>query len=98
VNGQRLGTYSLVLSNPPPYSNNAAATDLNLFFGGKRVGPGVNISGTVVLTSTSQDRVGSFGTYFPYGEDKGILLWNDEMKFATYTRDSATGLDYAMNR
>jgi len=47
----------------------------------------------------TQDRVGSFGSYYPYGEDKGTpLLPNDQWKFATYTRDSATGLDYAMNR
>ena len=97
-NGQKLGTYALVLTNPPGYSNYATATDLNVFFGGKRVGHGVNNAGTVVLTATSQDRVGSYGSYYPYGEDKGTPLTNDQMKFATYTRDSATGLDYAMNR
>ena len=46
-----------------------------------------------------QDRAGSVGKYFPYGEERNNpQLPNDIVKFATYTRDSATGLDYAMNR
>ena len=47
----------------------------------------------------SEDRLGSRGTYFPYGEDRGSPPpANDKVKFATYTRDSATGLDYADQR
>ena len=53
---------------------------------------------SMVVSSSSQDRLGSVGSYYPYGEDKGGALPNDQLKFATYTRDSATGLDYAMNR
>ena len=37
-------------------------------------------------------------SYFPYGEEKGGSTPNDRDKFATYSRDSNTGLDYAMNR
>jgi RHS repeat-associated protein len=51
------------------------------------------------------DRLGSataVGTqsvsFYPYGQDKGTAGANDSWKFATYWRDSATGLDYAMNR
>jgi RHS repeat-associated protein len=51
------------------------------------------------------DRVGSAATvgsqnvsFYPYGEDKGTAGANDNWKFGTYLRDSATGLDYAMNR
>jgi RHS repeat-associated protein len=43
------------------------------------------------------DRLSSAGKYYPYGEDKGTVQ-NDTWNFATYWRDSATGLDYAMNR
>ncbi len=51
--------------------------------------------GTVV----GQDRLGSVGKYFPYGEERNNPQWpNDAVKFATYTRDSATGLDYADQR
>ncbi|MGO9095484.1 MAG: RHS repeat-associated core domain-containing protein, partial [Bryobacteraceae bacterium] len=35
--------------------------------------------------------------YQPYGEEE-TPTGNDTQKFATYTRDSATGLDYAQNR
>ena len=38
------------------------------------------------------------GGFFPYGEDKGTVGANDSWKFATYWRDSVSGLDYAVNR
>lgn len=47
---------------------------------------------------TPQDRLGSIGKYYPYGEEKGTATANDALKFATYTRDAATGLDYADQR
>jgi RHS repeat-associated protein len=36
--------------------------------------------------------------YYPYGQEMGSVTANDTAKFGTYTRDGATGLDYAMNR
>ncbi len=49
-----------------------------------------------------QDRLDSRGKYYPYGEERtGITPPNppnDQEKFASYTRDSATGLDYADQR
>src|SRR5690348_13966452 len=43
-----------------------------------------------------QDRLGSVGKYYPYGGERNSPpLANDQVKFANYTRDSATGLDYA---
>jgi len=36
--------------------------------------------------------------YYPYGQERGTVTENDTAKFGTYTRDAATGLDYAMNR
>jgi len=56
---------------------------------------------SAVFTPYAMDRLGSnrgVGKYYPYGQDEGTPAPNDEVKFATYTRDSATGLDYAMNR
>jgi RHS repeat-associated protein len=41
--------------------------------------------------------VGSTTSYYPYGEEE-TPTGNDTQKFATYWRDSATGLDYAQNR
>src|SRR5208337_5514809 len=55
----------------------------DMYFGGRRLAP--------------MDRLGSSGKYYPYGEDKGTI-YNDTWNFATYWRDSARGLDYAMNR
>ena len=37
-------------------------------------------------------------SFYPYGEDRGTVEPNDELKFATYTRDAASGLDYADQR
>ena len=66
------------------------------YFGGRLVGQqlGVNIYEPVI-----QDRLGSVGKYYPYGEERNSpQLPNDQVKFATYTRDSATGNDYADQR
>jgi RHS repeat-associated protein len=50
----------------------------------------------------NQDRLQSVGKYFPYGEDRynpnPANPANDQEKFATYTRDAVSGLDYAVNR
>ncbi len=90
VDGQKLGTYSLYLNTTSPVYLSCTNTNLAVFFGGKRVA----VNGVAFV----QDRLGSQGKYFPYGEDRGTPLPNDQVKFATYTRDSATGLDYADQR
>ncbi len=49
-----------------------------------------------------QDRLDSRGKYFPFGQERTNINppnpANDQEKFASYTRDSATGLDYADQR
>ncbi|MGH9667423.1 MAG: RHS repeat-associated core domain-containing protein, partial [Bryobacteraceae bacterium] len=68
-----------------------ASLETRVWFGGKLV----TLNGATV----TPDRLGSFGTYYPYGEDRGTgNPPADREKFETYTRDSATGLDYAVNR
>ena len=54
------------------------------YFGGKRLAP--------------QDRLGSAGDFYPWGEAKGGNNPPDTWSYATYWRDSASGLDYANNR
>jgi RHS repeat-associated protein len=47
------------------------------------------------------DRLGSIGRYLPYGEERTGQSGNPangNEKFATYTRDGVTGLDYADQR
>jgi RHS repeat-associated protein len=50
----------------------------------------------------AQDRLHSIGKYFPYGEDRTnpnpANPANGVEKFATYTRDAESGLDYAYQR
>ncbi len=105
ANGKKLGTYVAQFGSP----GQLVATDLQVHFGSRRVAhwAGSVINSQVILVSTTLDRVGSVRNagsgggnsgFYPYGEDKGTAAPNDQMKFATYTRDSATGLDYAMNR
>jgi RHS repeat-associated protein len=56
------------------------------------------MSGGVMLSAV-EDRLGSVGKYYPYGEERNSPQFpNDQVKFATYTRDSGTGLDYADQR
>jgi RHS repeat-associated protein len=66
------------------------------YFGGKLVAQ-VNPS-YGYLTAAVQDRLGSVGKYYPYGEDRTGQPGSDSVRFATYTRDSATGNDYADQR
>jgi RHS repeat-associated protein len=93
ADGQKLATYALTASaGSTPYLANSA-TNLAVFFGGKRVG--ITASGTT--TAFIQDRLGSQGKYYPYGEARGTVP-QDAVGFATYTQDSATSLDYADQR
>ncbi len=72
-----------------------SASSLAVFFGGKRVG--ITSGGTT--TAFKQNRLGSNQgfQFYPYGEARGTPP-ADTVGFATYTRDSATGLDYADQR
>jgi len=96
ANGKKLGTYNPsvtyggVRGNIPQSIVFSPATT-NAYFGGKLIQQG----GTTFVP----DRLESNGKYFPYGEERNYpALPNDQVKFATYTRDSATGLDYADQR
>ncbi|HAX41886.1 MAG TPA: hypothetical protein DCY80_04920 [Solibacterales bacterium] len=104
ADGLLLGIYSLNLplsgSNQtnPSYTYPVRLPDQErVYFGGRLL----QIGGEWVAT----DRLGSVvrkGTtnykYAPYGQEIGGATDNDTTKFATYTRDSISGLDYALNR
>jgi RHS repeat-associated protein len=95
VGGQRLGIYSF--TTPPSEAGAPQLSDgaksLGVYFGGKRVGTVVNGA----TASFTQDRLGSNGSYYPYGEARGTVP-QDDVGYATYTNDSATGLQYADQR
>jgi len=65
-----------------------SATQTNIWFAGRLL--------------SGQDRLNSIGKYFPYGEDRTSPSPanppNGVEKFATYTRDAESGLDYAYQR
>lgn len=54
--------------------------------------------GTSNDVSTMTDRLGTAATGYPYGTDTGNPPGNDQPDFATYTRDGATGFEYANQR
>src|SRR5260370_39323455 len=93
MDGKLIGTYT------PQQSQTTltfAVVTQRVYFGSKLIGT-VDSSGS--LSAMVQDRLGSRGKYYPYGEERNSpQLQNDQVKFATYTRDSATGLDYADQR
>jgi RHS repeat-associated protein len=65
---------------------------LAVFFGSKRIGTFDR------LGSAKYNQNNAAQSFYPYGEDRGTMEPNDSLKFATYTRDAATGLDYADQR
>jgi RHS repeat-associated protein len=88
-------TYAIVTVNGNPEIQLTQQSE-NVYFLGKLV----SAEGTPVTT----DRLGpvhawngSARTQYPYGVEYSVTA-NDREKYATYTRDSVTGLDYAMNR
>jgi RHS repeat-associated protein len=88
--GQKLGTYLFAPQQPSyqhgPYAPYMLVTlsSSDQYFGGRRL--------------AALDQLGSAGTYYPWGEAKGGTNPQDTWSYATYWRDSATGLDYANNR
>jgi RHS repeat-associated protein len=90
ITGQRLARYSFTVSGAVI---TFAEHENSVWFGGKLV--------KNAGSWTNEDRLGSVGKYLPYGEDKPGASGNpanDSVKFATYTRDAGTGIDYADQR
>jgi RHS repeat-associated protein len=86
--GQKLAAYEINIYNIATSGLDlitvSTLSSSDQYFGGRRL---------AVL-----DQLGSVGTYFPWGEDKGSTNPQNTWGFATYWEDSATGLDYANNR
>ncbi len=100
ADGKQLASYQAGGAWNPSGGINVAMgfsyTNTRVYFGGRLVGQQVGTNGYLAVI---QDRLGSVGKYYPYGEERNSpQLPNDQVKFATYTRDSATGNDYADQR
>ena len=99
IDGKQLASYTpqVKYSYGMPQSIYYLLGEERVYFG-KYIG-NANTSLMSGGTSIGQDRLGSTGKYFPFGEERNNpQLPNDTVKFASYTRDSATGLDYADQR
>jgi RHS repeat-associated protein len=103
VHGEALGTYSV----------NNTATELSVYFGGRRLWQAPYYSpATYGAGALFADRLGSnryvtstpasgghyLANYYPYGDVPTVNVGLDQLGFATYTQDSYTGLDYANQR
>ena len=95
--GDQIGKYTLSAS-----TGQFTPTLLNVWFGGRLVAT-QSVSGVNTRTTNAvlPDRLGTNravnARFYPYGDEISSTA-NDRVKFATYTRDSFTGLDYADER
>lgn len=91
---KKLATYTVGLTG-----GNVAFTpqSQNVYFAGKLISAEGNAVAVDALGSVRWNAsVGTHG-YYPYGVEYTSST-SDTEKYATYTRDSVSGLDYAMNR
>jgi RHS repeat-associated protein len=99
VGGKLIGTYT----GSANWNNTQTQIPLSFYSSTQRVYFGKKLVATLDWQGNQngvvQDRLESVGKYYPFGEERNSPpLANDQVKFATYTRDSATGLDYADQR
>jgi RHS repeat-associated protein len=107
--GERLGIYTYTVTVGTnwcmDYQYNYALADAtqtsrNIYFGGRLIVS----NGTTVVTDpagsarTDANSNGALFGYYPYGENIGNSPGAGGERFATYTRESGTGLDYAVSR
>jgi RHS repeat-associated protein len=87
--GQKIAAYTVAPEvadyngQATPFMASGLATS-DQYFGSRRLAP--------------MDQLGSAGTYYPWGENKGSTNPQDTWSYATYWADSISGLDYANNR
>ncbi len=100
VDGKKLATYTYTMITYEGYSEvQLTQQSENVYFLGKLISAEGNTVQTDRLGSVRSGGPGNLGyqAQYPYGVEYTVTA-NDREKYATYTRDSATGLDYAMNR
>jgi RHS repeat-associated protein len=103
ADGTKLATYTYTIVHNGQTGGNLeiqlTQQSTNVYFLGKLISAEGNSVQTDRLGSVRSGGPGGLGhqAQFPYGAEYTPTA-NDREKYATYTRDSATGLDYAMNR
>jgi RHS repeat-associated protein len=99
IDGKMIGTYTAGAA----WNNTQNQIQLSFYSTTQRVYFGKKLVATLDWQGTQhgvvQDRLESVGKYYPFGEERNSPpLANDQVKFASYTRDSATSLDYTDQR
>jgi len=102
ADGKKLATYTYTIIQYITQGNpeiQLTQQSMNVYFLGKLISAEGNPVTTDRLGSVQHGGPGGLGhqSQYPYGVEY-TLTANDREKYATYTRDSLTGLDYAVNR
>jgi len=102
ADGNKLTSYTITFEAYPYGYSIAlipASNEGNVYFAGILLAEEGNPVTTDRLGSVRSGGPNNLGyqAQFPYGAEYTVAA-NDREKYATYTRDSLTGLDYAMNR
>jgi len=100
VDGKKLGAYTVsITGNPNNQAMQLTPQSYNVYFAGMLIVAEGNTVATDRLGSVRWGGPSGLGyqAQYPYGTEY-TLTANDREKYATYTRDSVSGLDYAMNR
>jgi RHS repeat-associated protein len=94
--GKKLATYTIA-SITGNTQVNFTMQSRNVYFSGKLISAEGNAVAVDRLGSVRWNAASGGHTYYPYGVEYSATT-NDTEKYATYTRDTLTGLDYAKNR
>ena len=100
VDGKKLGAYTVsITGNPNNQAMQLTPQSYNVYFAGMLIVAQGNTVATDRLGSVRWGGPNGLGyqAQFPYGQEYTTTA-NDREKYATYTRDSISGLDYAVNR
>jgi RHS repeat-associated protein len=92
--GKKLATYTVALTSGQV---NFTFQSRNVYFAGRLISAEGNAVAVDRLGSVRWNAASGGHTYYPYGVEYNATA-NDTEKYATYTRDTLTALDYAMNR
>ena len=95
LNGKKLATYTI--AGITGTQVNFTFQSRNVYFAGSLISAEGNAAAVDRLGSVRWSASTAGYTYFPYGVEYSATANNTE-KYGTYTRDTLTGLDYAMNR
>jgi RHS repeat-associated protein len=96
ASGKKIATYTIGSVTDTAIS--LTLQSQNLYFAGKMITAEGNAVAADALGSVRWNAAAGSHAYYPYGVEYIASQNNDTEKYATYTRDNLTGLDYAMNR